>query len=46
MTINGEETLIGASNTNNAMHDKRGIMQRSFEYMFDCMEKQKTEAKK
>lgn len=46
MTINGEETLIGASSTNNAMHDKRGIMQRSFEYMFDCMEQQKVEAKK
>lgn len=46
MQINGEETLIGASNTNNAMHEKRGIMQRSFEYMFDCMEAQKMEAAK
>ena len=46
MQINGEETLIGASNTNNAMHEKRGIMQRSFDYMFDCMEAQKMEAAK
>lgn len=38
---NGEEYLIGASNTNDKMHDKRGIMQRSFEYMFDCIELQK-----
>ena len=43
--VNGEETLIGASNANEAMHDKRGLMQRSFEYMFDCMEQEKLEAK-
>ena len=35
----GEEYLIGASNTNEIMHEQRGLMQRSFEYMFDCMEK-------
>ena len=46
MQINGEETLIGASSTNNQMHEKRGLMQRSFEYMFACMEAQKEEAKK
>ena len=38
MQINGEETLIGASNTGSQNYEKRGIMQRSFEYMFDCME--------
>ena len=38
MIINGEETLIGASNTNDAWHNKRGLMQRSFEYLFACME--------
>jgi len=38
MIINGEETLIGASNTNDALHEKRGLMQRSFEYLFACME--------
>lgn len=43
--VNGEETLLGASNANEAMHDKRGLMQRSFEYMFDCMEREKLEAK-
>ena len=38
MQINGEETLIGASNTGSKNNEKRGIMQRSFEYMFECME--------
>ena len=46
MQVNGEETLIGASNTGTKNHDMRGIMQRSFEYMFECMETQKEEAKK
>ena len=43
--VHGEETLLGASNANEAMHDKRGLMQRSFEYMFDLMEQEKLEAK-
>lgn len=38
MLINGDETLIGATGTSDAMSDKRGIMQRSFEYMFACMD--------
>lgn len=39
MMINGEETLIGASNVNDeAMQEKRGLMQRSFEHLFECME--------
>jgi len=46
MLINGEETLIGATSTNNEMHEKRGLMQRSFEYIFDCMENEKQEALK
>ena len=44
MLINGEETLIGASNTNNQLHEKRGLMQRSFEYMFAMMEREKKES--
>ena len=46
MQVNGEETLIGASAANNQMHEKRGLMQRSFEYIFDCMENEKMEAQK
>ena len=47
MQINGEETLIGASDhTNSQMYEMRGIMQRSFEYIFQCMEAQKLEAQK
>ncbi len=46
MLVNGEETLIGASAANNSMHEKRGLMQRSFEYIFDCMENEKMEAQK
>lgn len=45
--IHGEETLIGASNVNDeAMQEKRGLMQRSFEHLFECMENQKLEAQK
>lgn len=39
--VNGEETLIGASASSPELHDKRGLMQRSFEYIFDCMEREK-----
>ena len=42
--IRGEETLIGANNSDEALYEKRGLMQRSFEYMFDKMEQQKQEA--
>lgn len=38
MLINGDETLIGASGTSESMNEKRGLMQRSFEYMFACMD--------
>lgn len=38
MYVNGEETLIGATNTSEEMQDKRGLMQRSFEYIFGCMD--------
>lgn len=38
MLINGDETLIGATGTSESMNEKRGLMQRSFEYMFACME--------
>ena len=44
MLVNGEETLIGATASSNELHDKRGLMQRSFEYIFDCMEREKQEA--
>lgn len=48
MLIHGEETLIGASNVNeeNPMQEKRGLMQRSFEHLFECMDNQKLEMKK
>ena len=47
MMIHGEETLIGASNATDAsMHEMRGIMQRSFEHLFECMENQKLESAK
>ena len=46
MLVNGEETLIGATASNNEMQEKRGLMQRSFEYIFDCMEREKQEALK
>ena len=46
MQVNGEETLIGASSATDQLHDKRGLMQRSFEYIFDCMEREKLEAQK
>ena len=44
--IKGEETLIGANNSDEKLYEKRGLMQRSFEYMFDVMEQQKREGAK
>lgn len=39
-----EDHIISAQNSNEETYELRGIMQRSFEYLFGCMEKQKKEA--
>lgn len=46
MIVDGQDTLIGASNTDESMQQMRGLMQRSFEYIFTRIEQKKAEAEK
>ena len=43
--INGEEAIYGSFRKDGGSEqEKRGLMQRSFEYIFDCVEKAKKKA--
>jgi hypothetical protein len=39
--INGEEAICGTDNNEGSSVEKRGILQRSFEYIFKCVEQAK-----
>ena len=44
VNINGEEQILSESNANEERYELRGLMQRSFEYIFGLLEQQKNEA--
>ena len=44
VSIKGEEQILSASNASEERYEMRGLMQRSFEYMFGLLDDQKKEA--